>query len=66
MSSELRSLVPSLAVAFVLAAILIPWIRFHPLAMPRAAQVTLSIALVIAVGGLIVLVRWATRQHPAD
>ena len=58
MSPTLRPLVPVVVVALLCTALLAAWIRARPLPVPPAAQVVLSVGVVVAVAAVLALVRF--------
>jgi hypothetical protein len=61
MKHALRRVVPSVAIAFLLALLLAAWIRTQPVGMPRALQLTLTVGLVLAVAGTVARI-WDTEM----
>ena len=62
MAPVLRPLLPVISVALLLMARLVLWIRLEPVDQPRAAQVLLSLLLVLMVGVLSAVVRWVEHD----
>lgn len=62
MAPTLRPLVPVVAGALLCTALLALWIRAQPLPMPTAAQVVLSVGLVVVMAVALTLVRRVERD----
>lgn len=62
MAATLRQLAPVVGCAIVFSALLIIWIRFQPIAMPRGLQIALTTLAIAAFLAVIVLVVRVERQ----
>ncbi len=61
LSAVFRPLLPVVAAALLLMAVVVAWIRIEPLPMPTPLQMTLSVLLVLAAGVLCAVARSVER-----